>query len=407
VFNIRIHDNIAPLGLSQFDSENYRINSNSDAPDAILLRSNRLSSVEIEPSVLAIARAGVGVNNIPIDICTERGIVVFNTPGANANSVKELVIAALLLSSRRICDGISWLSSQTDVSKLTETIERKKSSFAGSEISGKELGVIGLGFIGVLVANAAEQLGMRVSGYDPFISVRAAWGLSSGVRRCESLGQLMANSDYISLHVPLTKDTENLINRDSLQRVKPGLRVLNFARDGLVETGEVRMALKNGALSCYITDFPVPELLGERGVISIPHLGASTTEAEENCAVMAVNQLKDFLENGNIGNSVNFPDCSMESTGSGRLIIANKNVPNMLTQILSVLAQENLNIEDMVNRHQNQIAYNIIELSIPCLAPDSIRQLRAIDGVIMIRQICRDALVQQEYASYHDQKSGK
>lgn len=402
MFNIKIHDKIAPLGLSQFDSGNYRLGGNPDAPDAILLRSHRLAPTEIEPTVLAIARAGVGVNNVPIDMCTERGIVVFNTPGANANSVKELVIAALLLSSRRIYDGINWLASQANASELTKTIERKKFSFAGSEISGKELGVIGLGSIGVLVANSAEQLGMRVSGYDPFISVSAAWGLSSGVRRCESLGQLMANSDYISLHIPLTGNTENLINRNSLRKAKPGLRILNFARDGLVKTDEVKTALKNGTLSCYVTDFPVPELLGERGVISIPHLGASTTEAEENCAVMAVNQLKDFLENGNISNSVNFPDCSMESTGSGRLIIANKNVPNMLTQILSVLAQENLNIEDMMNRHQNQIAYNIIELSIPRLGSDSIRQLNAIDGVIMIRQISRDALVQHGSDSYPD-----
>lgn len=392
MFNIEIHDKIASLGLNQFDSENYKLGSNLDAPDAILLRSHKLTPVEIEPSVLAIARAGVGVNNVPIDICTERGIVVFNTPGANANSVKELVIAALLLSSRRIYDGINWLDSQINVSELAETIERKKFSFAGSEISGKELGVIGLGSIGVLVANAAEQLDMKVSGYDPFISVSSAWGLSSGVRRCESLGQLMANSDYISLHVPLTKDTKNLINKKSLEKAKTGLRVLNFARDGLVNAGEIKAALRSGTLSHYVTDFPVPELLGEKGVISIPHLGASTAEAEENCAVMAVNQLKAFLGNGNISNSVNFPSCSLESTGSVRLIIANKNVPNMLTQILSVLARENLNVEDMVNRHRGRIAYNIIELSTSRLSSDSMKQLDAIDGVIMIRQICRDTL---------------
>ena len=392
MFNIKMYDNIASLGLSQFDSENYKLDSNPGAPDAILLRSHNLPLIEIEPSVLAIARAGSGVNNIPVDMCTERGIVVFNTPGANANSVKELVIAALLLSSRRIHDGISWLASQISVSQLTETIEREKRSFVGSEISGKKLGVIGLGSIGVLVANATEQLGMRVSGYDPFISVSAAWGLSSGVRRSESLDQLMANSDYISLHVPLTENTENLINKNSLKKAKPGLRILNFARDGLVNAGEMKTALRDGTLSCYVTDFPVPELLDERGVISIPHLGASTTEAEENCAVMAVSQLKDFLENGNISNSVNFPDCSLESTGSVRLILANRNVPNMLSQILSVLAQESLNVEDMVNRHQDQIAYNIIELSSPCLHPDYMRQLNAIDGVIMTRQIYRDIL---------------
>ncbi|KGM38606.1 D-3-phosphoglycerate dehydrogenase [Olavius algarvensis spirochete endosymbiont] len=392
MFDIKIYDNISPLGLSQFDSEKYRLGRDLSAPNAILLRSHSLSPIAIESSVLAIARAGAGVNSIPVDICTERGITVFNTPGANANSVKELVIAALLLSSRRIHEGINWLTSQINVSQLTEAIEKKKYLFTGSEIAGKKLGVIGLGSIGVLVANAAEQLGMKVSGYDPFISVSAAWGLSSGVRRSESLNQLMANSDYISLHVPLTQDTENLINENSLKKAKPGLRILNFARDGLVNADEVKAALKTGTLSCYVTDFPVPELLGEKGVIPIPHLGASTTEAEENCAVMAVNQLKNFLENGNIRNSVNFPNCSLESTGSIRLIVVNKNVPNILSQILSVLAQEGLNVEDMVNRHQDQIAYNIIELSPPRLYPDSMKQLNAIDGVIITRQICRDIL---------------
>jgi len=393
MFNIKVHDNIDSFGLKQFDSENYRMGVNPRFPDAILLRSHELSPIEIEPSVLAIARAGVGVNNIPIDICTKRGVVVFNTPGANANSVKELVVAALILSSRRICDGINWLSSQNNVSKLKENIERKKSFFAGSEIRGKELGVIGLGSIGVLVANAAEQLGMKVSGYDPFISVNAAWGLSSGVKRCESLEQLMANSDYISLHVPLTKDTESLLDKKSLKRARTGLHLLNFARDELVNPDEVKKALKNGTLSCYVTDFPVPELLGEKGVISIPHLGASTTEAEKNCATMAAGQLKDFLENGNIRNSVNFPSCALEPTGNLRLVVANQNVPNMLSQILSVLAQVNLNIEDMVNRHQGQVAYNIIELSAPGLSRDSMRQLNSIEGVIMTRQICRSALV--------------
>jgi len=393
MFNIKVYDNIASPALSRFDSENYRVGGNPSAPNAILLRSHKTLPIEIEPSVLAVARAGAGVNNIPVDMCTERGIVVFNTPGANANSVKELVIAALFLSSRRIHDGINWLASQINASQLAETIEREKFSFTGSEISGKKLGVIGLGSIGVLVANAAEQLGMEVSGYDPFISVSAAWGLSSGIRRSKSLDHLMSNSDYISLHAPLTKATENLMNKNSLKRAKPGLHLLNFARDGLVNAREVKAALKNGTLSSYVTDFPVPELLGEKGVISIPHLGASTTEAEENCAVMAVNQVKDFLENGNITNSVNFPSCFLESSGSARLIVANKNVPNMLSQILSVLAQEGLNVEDMVNRHQDRIAYNIIELSPPPLHPDFMRQLDTIDGVIMTRQICRDTLV--------------
>ena len=389
MFKIQTRNKIAPVGLDLFGRDAYEIASEILGPDALLLRSYKLPIDEIGSSVKAIGRAGAGVNNIPVDACTDRGVVVFNTPGANANSVKELVIAGLLLSSRQIHEGMNWVAEQSADDNLATNVEKGKSSFSGSEISGKKLGVVGLGAIGVLVANVAIDLGMEVFGYDPFISVTAAWGLSSKVIRCESLDQLVGTCDYMTLHIPLTPDTKNLINAEKLKRANNGLRILNFSREGLVDTAAVRVALKDGTVSRYITDFPVPELLGEKGVMSIPHLGASTTEAEDNCAVMAVKQLKDFLEHGNISNSVNFPACSMERAGGVRLIVANKNVPNMLSQILAVLADEGLNIEDMVNKHRNGNAYNIIDLSANCISEDAMGQLGSIEGVVMTRQICR------------------
>ncbi len=389
MFKIQTRNKIAPVGLDLFGRDAYEIASEILGPDALLLRSYKLPIDEIGSSVKAIGRAGAGVNNIPVDACTDRGVVVFNTPGANANSVKELVIAGLLLSSRQIHEGMNWVAGQSADDNLATNVEKGKSSFSGSEISGKKLGVVGLGAIGVLVANVAIDLGMEVFGYDPFISVTAAWGLSSKVIRCESLDQLVGTCDYMTLHIPLTPDTKNLINAEKLKRANNGLRILNFSREGLVDTAAVRVALKDGTVSRYITDFPVPELLGEKGVMSIPHLGASTTEAEDNCAVMAVKQLKDFLEHGNISNSVNFPACSMERAGGVRLIVANKNVPNMLSQILAVLADEGLNIEDMVNKHRNGNAYNIIDLSANCISEDAMGQLGSIEGVVMTRQICR------------------
>jgi D-3-phosphoglycerate dehydrogenase len=389
MFKIQTRNKIAPVGLDLFGRDAYEVASEIPSPDALLLRSYKLPIDEIGSSVKAIGRAGAGVNNIPVDACTDRGVVVFNTPGANANSVKELVIAGLLLSSRQIHEGMNWVAEQSADDNLATNVEKGKSSFSGSEISGKRLGVVGLGAIGVLVANVAIDLGMEVFGYDPFISVTAAWGLSSKVIRCESLDQLVGTCDYMTLHIPLTPDTKNLINADKLKRANNGLRILNFSREGLVDTAAVRVALKDGTVSRYITDFPVPELLGEKGVMSIPHLGASTTEAEDNCAVMAVKQLKDYLEHGNISNSVNFPACSMERAGGVRLIVANKNVPNMLSQILAVLADEGLNIEDMVNKHRTGNAYNIIDLSAICISEDAMKQLGSIEGVVMTRQICR------------------
>lgn len=389
MFKIQTRNKIAAVGLDLFGRDSYEVASEIPSPDALLLRSYKLPEDEIESSVKAIARAGAGVNNIPVETCTDKGIVVFNTPGANANSVKELVIAGLLLSSRQIHEGMNWVANQTPDESLSKNVEIEKSSFAGSEISGKRLGVVGLGAIGVLVANAAIDLGMEVFGYDPFISVAAAWGLSSKVMRCESLDQLVGTCDYITLHIPLTSETENLINAERLKRAKPGIRILNFSRGGLVDINAIKPALSDATVSRYITDFPTPELLGVKGVMSIPHLGASTEEAEDNCAVMAVKQLKDFLENGNISNSVNFPACTMERSGGVRLILANKNVPNMLSQILAVLAEEGLNVEDMMNKHRNGNAYNIIDLSASCISEEAMSQLNSIDGVLMTRQICR------------------
>lgn len=389
MFKIQTHNKISPIGLNLFDRNNYEVAGELPDPDALLLRSYKLPEDEIDSTVKAIARAGAGVNNIPVEACTDRGIVVFNTPGANANSVKELVIAGLLLSSRRIHEGMNWVSAQSPDGNLSKNVEKEKSSFAGSEISGKKLGVVGLGAIGVLVANVAVDLGMDVYGYDPFITIDSAWGLSRRVKHCENLDQLIGTCDYMTLHIPLIPDTENIINAEKLKLAKTGLRILNFSRGGLVDIAAVKTALEGGTVSHYVTDFPNSKLLGIKGVMSIPHLGASTAEAEDNCAVMAAKQLQDFLEHGNITNSVNFPACSLESTGGVRLIIANKNIPNMLSQILAVLEDEGLNSGNMVNKHRNGIAYNIIDLSAPGISSEAMNKLGAINGVVMTRQICR------------------
>jgi D-3-phosphoglycerate dehydrogenase len=386
MYRIQTLNKIAPIGLDLFGRGEYEVAGGIPSPDAILLRSYKLPTAEIDSSVKAIARAGAGVNNIPVDDCTNRGVVVFNTPGANANSVKELVLASLLLSSRGIHEGMNWVASQKADGDLSANIEKEKNTFAGSEISGKKLGVVGLGAIGVLVANAAINLGMDVYGYDPFISITGAWSLSSSVRRCESLDQLVGLCNYVTLHVPLSPDTEKLINAEKLKRARPDLRILNFSRGGLVDSAAIISALSDKRINRYVTDFPEKELIG---VMSIPHLGASTIEAEDNCAVMAVKQLIDFLENGNITNSVNFPNCSLERTGGVRVLVANRNVPDMLSQILSVLAQDGLIVEDMVSRHRDSIAYNIIDLSAACVSDENMSRLKSIDGVVMTRQICR------------------
>jgi D-3-phosphoglycerate dehydrogenase len=387
MYKIQTRNKISPVGLNLFNPNEYEIADEISGADAILLRSYKLPVDEIESSVKAIARAGAGVNNIPVDACTERGVVVFNTPGANANSVKELVIAGMLLSARRIHEGMSWIEGQTADESLAKTVEKEKSNFAGTEISGKTLGVIGLGAIGGLVANAAISLGMEVYGYDPYISIAGAWNLSGQVKHCENLNKLLELCDYVTVHVPLLPVTKNLINSENLKTAKAGMRILNFARGGLVEEAAVKQALETRTISHYITDFPSAELLGVEGVLSIPHLGASTAEAEENCAVMAANQLMDFLKNGNIRNSVNFPACSLDPTDGARLITASKNNPESLKQVLSILSGQGIGTGDMVNKERGGISYCIINISSGELNEDVLKSISQIEGNLLARQL--------------------
>jgi len=388
MYKIQTLNKIATIGLDNFPRDEYEIASEILNPDAILVRSQSMLEMELPASVKAVARAGAGVNNINVDKCSENGVIVFNTPGANANGVKELVLAGLLLSSRRIVPGINWARSLAGKGdEVPKLIEKGKSDFVGPELKGKRLGVIGLGAIGVMVANDAVELGMQVTGYDPFISVEAAWGMSRNVKRARSLESLLASSDYITIHVPLSDKTKGYLARDRFAIMKKGVRIMNFARGGLVNNNDLLEAIKDGIVSCYVTDFPDEELLSNDNVIPLPHLGASTPEAEDNCAIMAVNQLKDFLEFGNVKNSVNFPDCELDKRGtSQRVIVANKNVPNMVGQITSILAADAINIADMINRNKGNYAYNIIDIDGEI--PDNvIQKLKGIEGVVMVRKI--------------------
>jgi D-3-phosphoglycerate dehydrogenase len=343
--------------------------------------------MDLPPTLKAVARAGAGVNNIPVQQCSERGIVVFNTPGGNANSVKELVIAALFLCSRRIIEGINWAKELAgrgpDVEKL---VVEGKSQFGGVEIRGKRLGVVGLGAVGVMVANDAAALGMHVTGYDPFISVESAWGLSRDVKRAGGFDSLLSSSDYISLHVPLNEKTREMINRDRFARMKKGACLLNFARGDLVNNRDLGEAITGGIVGMYVTDFPTDELLHTDRVIAVPHLGATTPEAEDNCAVMAVKQIREFLEKGNIINSVNYPDCEMILSGKKRVVIANMNVPTIVGQITSILATDGINIADMLNKSRGNTAYNIIDIDSD-VSGESIEKIHRIEGVTMVRVI--------------------
>lgn len=386
MFHIQTLNKIAEKGLALFDENRFSLSEELSDPDGILLRSFKLHEQPLGDRLRAVARAGAGVNNIPVDRCTEQGVVVFNTPGANANSVKELVLTGLLISSRKVFEGVGWARTLSGQKDISTQIEKQKSRFAGPEIMGKTLGVVGLGAIGVMVANAASSLGMTVIGHDPFISVASAWGLSRDVRRAENLEQLLAESDYLTLHVPLNGNTEGMINASSLARVRDGARLLNFARGELVDNGAVIEAISAGRLSAYVTDFPTAEMLELDAVIPVPHLGASTPEAEENCAVMAAAQLIDFLENGNIKNSVNFPECVMTRSGSERITVANRNIPNMVGQITTILAQSGLNITDMLNRHRGEFAYNIIDVD-GDVSEKALDRLRNIEGVVSVRHI--------------------
>jgi D-3-phosphoglycerate dehydrogenase len=390
MFKIQTLNKISSAGLSLLPYDTYESASEISNPDAILVRSFKMHDMELPDSLLAVGRAGAGVNNIPVEKCSEKGIVVFNTPGANANAVKELVLTSLFISSRDIVGGIEWaknLIGQGD--EVPKLIEAGKSNFVGPEISGKTLGIIGLGAIGRLVANAAEGLGMKVIGFDPYISVDAAWGLSQYVKKAKGFEHLFGVSDYISLHIPLTDDTQNIIDKSKFKMMKDGVRILNFARGGLIHEADLLAALDSGKVSCLVTDFPNEVMLKHEKVIGIPHLGASTPESESNCAVMAVNQVRDYLENGNIKNSVNFPEAEMPRNGCCRLCIVNQNIPKMVGQITTVLANENINIEEMLNRHHKDLAYNIIDVNQPIMQ-EQLDRIKAIKGVIRVRTIIAD-----------------
>jgi D-3-phosphoglycerate dehydrogenase len=387
VFKIRTMNKISPLGLDLFPRDRYEVASEIPHPDAILVRSADLNAAEIPDSVLAIARAGAGYNNIPVAVCTGRGVAVFNTPGGNANAVKELAIAAMLLSSRDILGGIEWCRTIAEkADEVPDLVEKGKSGFDGPELRGKTLGVVGLGAVGVMVANDCAALGMQVIGYDPFISVEAAWNLSRSVARAETLEGLLSKSDYISLHLPLSENTRGLLDAEKFRFAKKGSRVINLARGGLVNEAAIIDALNAGKLSRYVTDFPSAELLACPGVIAIPHLGASTPEAEENCAVMAVRQLMDYLGSGAVKNSVNLPRCHLERSAPFRLLAINRNIPNMVGQITTILAEEKINILDLINHHRDDYAYNIIdtEQKIPGAALEKIMK---VEGIIRVRGI--------------------
>ena len=389
MYKVQTYNAISVKGLEKLPRDSYEVASDINSPDAILLRSHVLSSDEIGASVKAIGRAGAGTNNIPVADCTEKGVVVFNSPGANANAVKELVLTGMLLSSRGIVNGIGFVNSLKDMdddAAMAKLLEAEKKRFKGGEIKGKTLGVIGLGAIGSLVADMGLQMGMNVIGYDPALSVEAAWRLSSDITRAENLASLMAKADFITLHLPVLEATRHLINKDSLANVKPGARLLNFAREQIVDTDAVVEALDAGKLDRFITDFPTPALINRDDVIPMPHIGASTAEAEDNCAIMAASQLKDFLEHGNIVNSVNFPATQLERNADVRLTVSNSNVPKILGNILSILADANINVVDMINKSRNDVAYNIIDLSEQPSA-DVLTQIEAIDGVINCRLI--------------------
>ena len=387
MFKIQTLNNISPRGLSQFDAERYQVGGDIADPDAILVRSQDMHDMSFTGSLKAVGRAGAGVNNIPIARLSALGVPVFNTPGANANAVKELVLAGLLMAARNIPQALRFVDGLTgDDAAMHKAVESGKKQFVGTELPGRTLGVIGLGAIGVKVANAAHALGMRVIGLDPKITVENAWQLSSGVGQARSIEEVIAQADYLTFHVPLNDHTRNMLNAERLKLAKPGLVVLNFSREGVVESGLAREALDEGRLGSYVCDFPGVALQGHPRVIALPDLGASTHEAEENCAVMVVQQVRDYLENGNIRNAVNFPEVMLPHAEGYRVCIANANVPNMLGQISSTLAGFSLNILDMLNKSKGDLAYTVVDVNQP--VPDTaLARLRAIDGVLAARAV--------------------
>lgn len=377
---------IAEKGLSLF-GEKYEKTEEVKECDAILVRSAKMHGMELPENICAIARAGAGVNNIPVKECAEKGIVVFNTPGANANGVKELVLAGMLLASRDIVGGIQWVKEEKDKEDIDKLAEKQKKQFAGCEISGKKLGIIGLGAIGAMVANAASGLGMDVYGYDPYISIDAAWNLSRTIHHSKTLDEIYSQCDYITIHVPLLDSTKKMINKEAFNKMKDGVVLLNFARDLLVDEEALIEALEEGKVKKYVTDFANPTVAGREGILVTPHLGASTEESEENCAVMAVKELKDFLENGNIKNSVNFPNCDMgKCVAVGRIAITHRNIPNMISQVTKVLGSEGINIADMTNKSKGEFAYTLLDLE-SAASKEALAELKSIDGVAKVRVI--------------------
>jgi D-3-phosphoglycerate dehydrogenase / 2-oxoglutarate reductase len=391
VKTIKTLNNITERGLNVFNKENYTIDNNSENPDAILVRSFNMHTIEIGNNLKAIARAGAGVNNIPVDICTEQGIVVFNTPGANANAVKEIVLTSLMASSRNLFAGVAWTKMlEGEGEQVPKLVEAGKKQFVGKEIKGKTLGVIGLGAIGALVANDALDLDMDVIGFDPFISVDTAWNLSRNVQRAMTIEQLFANSDYITVHVPLTDDTRGMFNEETFSIMKQGVHILNFSRGELVNETDMAAALEGGKVGKYITDFPNENVLKMKNTVATPHLGASTKESEENCAIMAARQVKEFLEAGNIKNSVNFPNASLPYTGKRRVTAFHQNVPNMVGQITSAVSSYHLNIADMVNRSRGGYAYTMIDIDNKVngdIIPGLEEKIGQIEGIVTARII--------------------
>ena len=385
MLNIQVLNNISPLGLEKFSKVSYRVSTSDENPDAILVRSAKMHDMEIVDSLKAIGRAGAGVNNIPLKKMSDKGVVVFNTPGANANAVKELVISSMLLASRNICQAWEYVN-KLPLENLKATVEDGKKQYSGSELPGKTLGIVGLGAIGVEIANAASMLGMDVIGYDPSISKKNAWKISSEVQEALSLEELFSKSDFVSFHVPLVDATKNLLDAKRIALLPEGCVVINMSRDGIVDEEELIKSLDSGKVKYYVTDFPIDEKKNHDRVIALPHLGASTSEAEENCAIMIAKQVKDYLEHGNIVNSVNFPDSKMPRAGEERLAITHRNVPNMVRQITKEIAEEGANIVDMLNKSRGEFAYTLIDIEkeIPNTVIENIKQ---VEGILKVRAL--------------------
>ncbi|MFV0502832.1 MAG: 3-phosphoglycerate dehydrogenase family protein [Lachnospirales bacterium] len=384
MYKIRTLNKISPLGLSNF-SDKYEIDDNITEPDGIILRSYKMNEIDITKKLVAIGRAGAGVNNIPIKACSEKGVVVFNTPGANANAVKELVLTGLFLASRKIVEGINWVENQSNDENISATVEKEKSNYIGPEIYGKTIGVIGLGAIGILVANAARDLGMNVVGYDPYLSVENALKLKK-IKLRDDIESVFAESDYVSVHIPLNDSTKNIINSSIFGKAKKGIRLLNLARGGIVKEDDVIEALKDGTVSKYVTDFPNKNTIGVENIINIPHLGASTPESEENCAVMAVNQVKRYIETGDIINSVNYPNCQLPRSTENRICVLHENVPNVLGSITTILGKDNINVDELVNKSRGELAYTILDVDAKC-QNSTLDAINSLEHVYRVREI--------------------